>query len=88
MKEPPKIPMAAGVVPAAADRVLFVFMGLGVEKCLHHVECLLLGSVEVVVDEDAVELRCEGHFVGGLGDALVDGFGGVGWMKMLSARSP
>ena len=47
------------------------------EEGLDGLEGLLLGLVEAVVEDDAVELRCEAQFVFGACDATVDHLGCV-----------
>ena len=52
--------------------------GIICQKSINHGIGLREGGGEVVVDEDLVELGGVGHFLGGLGDALLDVLGGIG----------
>ena len=54
-------------------------------KSFHDFQCFCFGSVEVVVDDDAVELGREGELILGLVDALLDDLGGVGATAFKSA---
>ena len=66
-------------------KVLVFVLELSLNEFLDDVECFGFGGVEVVVDDDAVELGCEGEFILGLVDALLDNFGGVGTTTFESA---